>query len=56
LHGFLKPFGPKWQLQGQNRGWSGHGGATLTPNEIVLTFVGCYIYAILPKIDQEMQP
>ena len=40
LHGFSGPFGPKWRFWGQNRG---RHGVMLTPNELVLTFGGCYL-------------
>jgi len=43
LHGFSGPLGLKWEFWGQNRE---RGGAMLTPNELVLPFVGSYVCAI----------
>ena len=42
MHGFSGPLGLKWGLGGQNRG---RGGAILTPNELVLAFLGSYVCA-----------
>ena len=58
MHGVLGLLGLKWGFWGQNRG---RGGAILTPNELVLTFRGSYMYVYANfgeklKIDQEMRP
>jgi len=42
MHEFSRPLGLKWGLWGRNRG---RGGATLTPNELVLPFGGSYVCA-----------
>jgi len=52
LHGFSGPFSQKQQVWGQNMGT---GGVTVTPNELFLTFWGCYLCAALGKIDQQMR-
>ena len=42
MHGFSGPLVLKCEFWGENRG---RGGAILTPNDLVLTFRGSYVYA-----------
>ena len=53
MHGFSRPLGLKWGVEGQNRG---RGGAMLTPVELIVTLGVLTSVPILVKIDQEMRP